>query len=252
MNAMRIERHGRRRQYNRKRWGFSVMLAFMMIMMCTWLYAFGILTPLIFRLVGVDYLGATGDVFADVSPVPTVIVDLTANEPRQVTVDMGTLGQETIANSADVTTLTGETMNGARVAVASFTEDGLIELCSQRSVICRSGNDLYRNVSVDLRPGGAVIYADVNAGLYWQRIGVVAQLDSTNTQFYVAGVDVSGMMYDPSTLPFELNDLVTDAISQIEREGNRTLQDLAISAGGERYRLTEVNVDDTILTLILR
>ena len=254
MGFVRIKRYGRRKRRNQRSWGGGclALLMFLAIMMCTWLYVFGMLTPVVLQIAGAERLGKTNSVFENISPVPTVAIHNQEPVPSQIIMEMGDLGQDTLTIGADTTTVIGDTDTGSHVAVVSFTEPGLMDLCGRRSVICRQGNNLYRDVSVDLRAGGAVVYADVNTGLYWQRIGIVTQLNDTRTRFFVSGVDVNGVMYDPATLPFEFGELIEDAIRKIEREGNEALQDLIVTVGGEQYVLAEIAVDDAILALTFR
>lgn len=251
---MRIERYERRGRARGKFLGCGcmILLGFSLVMIMMWLYSLGILTPLVLRLTGVESIGTTDDVFVGVPVIPTAVVQSSAPTPRQVTVNLGTLGSETLPTGADAAVVAGGGAVGARMARVSFTEQGLMDLCARRSVICRSGNNLYRNIAVDLRPGGAVVYADVNAGLYWQRVGIVTRLDETNARFYVVGVDINGIVYNPVTLPFDLDDTVADAINHIEREGNNALRELVVYAEGESYTLSSIAVDDSTLTLMLR
>ena len=254
MNGVRIKRYGRRSHQNRWLWGCGcfTMMAFVTAMMCAWLCGLGVLTPVALRLTGVDSLGRTDDMFAGSSPVPTVILHDRSSGSDRIMILLGSLGNETLATGADASVSTGNADSGMRIAQVSFTEPGLMDICRRRSKMCRNGNSLYRNGSIDLRPGGAVIYMDVGIGFYWQRIGVVVQLDGTRTRFYVTGVDVNGIVYDLTSLPFGLGDVVNDAISQIERQGNELLRDLAVGVDGEQFRLSEAAIDETTLTLILR
>jgi len=169
--------------------------------------------------------------------------------PAEVVVDLGDYGsQELPAATTEYTIVTGSSSDGGQVAAVSFNEAQLMDLCYQRSDICRNTNPQYQNVRIDLRPGGAVVYANVNVpsvGIQ-QTAGVVLQLDASARQFQVAGVDVGGALYD--TPPGDLSALVSD----IERTGNDILQQLTLQAGGSQYALSEVRIDDSTLTLILR
>jgi len=78
-----------------------------------------------------------------------------------------------------------------------------------------------RNVWIDLKPGGAVAYAEVNLELGWQRVGAVLMLDASGRQFVLAGVEIEGQLY--STPPAGQ---IADLAGQLEREGNRALREL--------------------------
>jgi hypothetical protein len=123
-----------------------------------------------------------------------------------------------------------------------------MQMCYQRSDICSGSNPQYRNVQLDLRPGGAILYADVTVPQLnvTQRVGVVMRLDGSRRQFEVAGVDVAGTLYDVP--PNEFSTLVNDA----QRTGNDILNQLTLEQGGAQYDLSEVQISDDTLTLVLR
>ncbi len=251
MAGRRIERYDRRGS-QRLQWGCGCALVggFLALLVFTLLYMFSpVLSGLAFQLVGgVPRVGDTGTVFENVVVPPTAVVQNPVSPP-QVTINLGQYGRETInVDDQQYDFVTGSSETGTRIARASFTEAGLLALCAQQSPLCREGNDQYRSVQLDLRPGGAVIYADVNVGgLVWQRIGVVLQLDSTRTALQVAGIDINGGLYDYSALPPEL----VRAVDEIARVTNDILRQLAVEAGGENYTLSEIVIDDSTLTLVL-
>lgn len=256
MAGIKIERYGRRRSSSYLPWGcgIGIFFGFVMVFACGGLYMSGALIPITLRLSGVDSVGNTDELFENIQPAPVVAVQNPA-PVQQVVVDFGNYGNETVnVESRAYSVVTGNTDTGARVATATFTEEALLEICAERTAACRSGGDgQFRNIDIDLRSGGAVIYMDVNTGFGWQRIGVVMQLDpGTNTTFSVVGVDIQGTTYDPDSLPFGLGDVVGSEISQIEREGNAVLAQLALNAAGQNYNLSSVSIDDNQMTLTLR
>ncbi len=251
MRGTRIRRYGRR-QVNGLQWGCGCLLTggFVALLAFTALYGFSSLLPgLALQASGADRIGDTASVFEQVIVPPTAVVQ-NPTSPQQVTVNLGQYGSETASvDSQNYAFVTGSSDTGARIARASFTEAGLLAICAQQSAICREGSDQYRSIALDLRPGGAVVSADVNAGgLGWQRVGVVLQLDSSRTLLQVAGIDLNGGLYDSSALP---GDLAT-SVDAIEGTLNDTLRQLAVQASGEYYTLSEIIIDDTTLTLILR
>lgn len=237
---------------NYAQWGCGCLLTsgFVAILGFILLYAlWPSLTGVGIQLAGVNRLGETSSLFQNVAIPPTAVVQNPIS-PQQVTIDLGQYGGGTVRLDQQTSAfVTGSSESGSPIARASFTEAGLLAICAQQSAICREGSSQYRNVSIDLRPGGAVVYADVNVGgLAWQRVGVVFQLDSTRTMLRVAGVDVNGGLYDYNTLPPEL----ATSVDEIARLTNDVLRQMAVEASGERYTLSEIIIDDTTLTMILR
>jgi hypothetical protein len=194
--------------------------------------------------------GNTETVFQNVVPVPTVALQ-NGSAPQEAVINLGSLGSQTIQISPTQTqyeVLIGTSNTGAPLATVAFTETGLMDMCYQRADLCGNGNAQYRNARVDLRPGGAIIYADVYVPDFgiWQPAGVVLRLDNSQRQFQVAGVDVGGVLYDVP--PNGLGQQVSD----VARVGNEMLNQLSLEASGGRYALSQVIIDDTTLTLVMR
>jgi hypothetical protein len=197
------------------------------------------------RLAGFTPKGSTSSLFTAVTPV-SVAQPANPITPSQVTVDLGQYGVHEIAPSTSTYSIV--VGDGGQTATAAFTEAGLLELCRQWSDICANTNSQFRNPSIDLRPGGAIVYADVNvpqSGIS-QRIGLVLQLDGSRTQFQVAGMDVGGALY---ALP---SGQLSDSVTQFEQTTNGALHRMALQADGGQYHLSEIAVDDNTLTLIMR
>jgi hypothetical protein len=198
---------------------------------------------------GFQSKGSTNTVFQNVPPAPTVAVQ-NAAQPQQATINLGSYGSQPIAiepNQTQYQVVVGTGNTGAPLATVSFTESGLMDMCYQRADLCGNSNAQYRNPRLDLRPGGAIIYADVyipNFGI-WQPIGVVLRLDNSQRQFQVAGVDVNGTLYD---LP---SSGLGDQVADVARVGNDMLNQLSLEASGGRYALSQVIIDDTTLTLVM-
>lgn len=246
---MRIERRTRSNKWLPVGCGCGVALAALItIAGIGLLLLIPLLPDITLRLSGFSPRGETANLFEAAAPLPPVEVNNPITPP-DVVVDLGAYGsQELPAATSDYTVVTGSSDTGAPLATVSFDETALTNLCYQRSAICRNDNPQYQNVRIDLQPGGAVVYADVNVpnlGIQ-QTAGVVLRLDGTGRQFEVAGVDIGGALYD--TPPGDMSDLVDD----IERTGNDILNQLTLEAAGSQYALSEVRVDDSTLTLILR
>ena len=251
MRSTHIHRYNARRT-NYAQWGCGCLLVGGFVALLGFLVLYAIwpnLTGAAVQLAGADRLGETSSVFQNVSIPPTAVVQNPTN-PQQVTVDLGQYGGGTI-NLDQVASdfVTGSSDSGQPIARASFTEADLMAICVQRSDTCREGNEHFRNLALDLRPGGAVIYADVNVGgLAWQRVGGVLRLDNSRTYLQIAGIDINGGLYDYTTLPPE----ISARVDEIATLGNDVLRQMAVQAGGTNYSLSEIIIDDTTLTVILQ
>ncbi|MBC7811838.1 MAG: hypothetical protein H7175_11860 [Burkholderiales bacterium] len=197
---------------------------------------------------GFSPAGNTNDVFAEVTPPPVVEVQ-NAVVPQEVVIQAGDLGSQTI-NPADVNAdvLVGSSDTGAPLATVTFGEADLLLLCQQRSDVCAGTNPQFRVSQFDLRPGGVVAYGEAYVPQLnrWQALGVVMQLENSR-QFRVVGIDINGQLF---ATPPDPN--IQQLVAQAEQVGNDTLTQLAISAGGTTYTLSEVYADDNNLTLVLR
>jgi hypothetical protein len=200
------------------------------------------------QIAGFQPEGQTDAIFANVTPIPTIEVQ-NPTVPSEAIIDLGSYGTETLNPSRyDYTLTVGSGASGGQLAGLTFTETSLMALCAQRTTVCSGTGGVYRNGRIDLRSGGAVIYADVFVAQLgsWQNLGVVMRTDSTNRQIEVMGVDLNGTLY--AAPPTELGSLVRD----IAQTGNDILRQLALEANGERYNLSEIRIDDTTLTMIMR
>jgi hypothetical protein len=191
--------------------------------------------------------GETDSIFTNITPIPTIQFDNPVIVSDAV-IDLGNYGSEPLNSSRYDYVLTTGGVSGQQVATLTFTETSLMALCAQRTTVCSGTGGVYRNGRIDLRPQGAVIYADVFVPQLgsWQNLGVVMRLDSTHRQMQVIGVDFNGTLF--AAPPTELGSIVRD----IEQTGNDILRQLALEANGERYLLSEIRTDDTTLTLIMR
>lgn len=201
------------------------------------------------QVIGFTPRGNTETLFQSATPIPTVQLQNPV-QPQQFTVDLGQYGQQTLNNDSHLYTLeVGSDTTGTQAAVVSFSEAGLQELCRQRTEVCSNADPRYRNARIDLRPGGAVIFADVSIpelGGIQQTAGVALRLDSSGRQFEFAGVDIGGTLYDVPPESFGAT------VRDLERTGNEILNQLWLEAGGEQYVLSQVSIDDTSLTITLR
>lgn len=205
------------------------------------------LPELALQIGGFQPEGQTDAVFANVTPIPTIQVENPVTVSQAV-IDLGNYGSEPLNPSRYEYSLAVGSVSGAQLATLTFTETSLMALCAQRTTVCSGTGGVYRNGRIDLRPQGAVIYADVYVAQLgtWQNLGVVLRLDSTNRQLQVMGVDLNGTLF--AAPPTQLGTIVRD----IEQTGNDILRQVALETGGERYTLSEIRIDDTTFTMIMR
>lgn len=214
------------------------------------------LTALVVGAAGLEAQGETDAIFETVAAAPTTTpVPLqNATRPQQVTVDLGSYGGQQAINpntvQADVQ-VGSDATTGQQTAVVRFTEAALLDLCRQQSTFCNNSDPQFQNVMFDLRPGGVIVYADVNVPTDLgipvnDRVGLVLRLDNTGRRFAFAGVDLNGLLFD---VP---RDQFGDIITQYEQAGNDLLSQMTVDAGGGSLDLDSVQIDDTTLTLVLR
>jgi hypothetical protein len=232
---------------------FGVLLIFAVVMVGLAVILWPRLPNIIASVAGLAELGRTEDLFAQVTPVPSVALE-NAEVPDQVVVDMGNYGGEqrfTTDNGLYEVVVGSDVSSGAETALVTFDEPGLLALCQQRSPICNNTDSRFQNISFDLRPGGVMIYADANLQQQigfnlQQRLGLALRLDASRTQFEFAGIDVNGQLYNITLPEF------ADEIARLERDGNALMHDVSVNAGDGQFNLSEVIADDTTLTLVLR
>lgn len=202
------------------------------------------------QIAGLNPQGDTAQVFAAVTPAPTIEL-LNPTQPADITLNLGDYGTRQLDPNSNLYDFTlGELPAGGQsVAVATFTEAGLMEICRTQTSFCSGIDPRIRNPRLDLRPGGAVVYVDVTLpelGSVSQTAGIVLRLDATRRQFEFAGVDLNGALYSVPPDSFGIN------ISEMEARGNELLRTLSVQAGGGYYTLSEVITDDSTLTVVLR
>ncbi|MFZ4816899.1 MAG: hypothetical protein ACOYL5_20350 [Phototrophicaceae bacterium] len=204
---------------------------------------------------GFEPIGQTEALFAEnaVTPIPTPIL-FAPLAPTQFSVQLGNSQQTFDTATAGVTVQVGSEPSGAQAATVQVDESGLLRLCNELSTLCSpagysSETVSIRNVTGDLKQGGLILYGDIeqaNLPGLSQQIGIVMQVDSSGQRLAVRGVDVGGILY--SAPPDGLGELVAEA----ERTANETIQQLAVSAGGGQYNVSQLAIDETTLTVILR
>jgi len=170
---------------------------------------------------------------ADLSPVSVTTMRL----------DVGEYGQPEVPVS-DVAVERGIDATGRAMMRASLTPEALLTACSRISDICSGTNERLRVTGVMLQPGGLLVQADVNLGI-WQPVTFVVQLVA-GPSLRIAGVDVDGALY---ALPAgEMTALAREAESVV----NRVLPTLAIEMDGARWRLNAIQISEDQLLVELQ
>ena len=202
------------------------------------------------QAVGFQPQGQTDSVFAEVTQIPPAPLQNPV-VPGQVVIELGAYGSEPRPPTFyDYPLAVGSDPTGARVASAAFSEATLMALCRERLSICSpAGNGQIRNTVIDLRPGGAVVYAEVFVPQLatWQNLGAVLRLDASGRRFTFAGVDINGALYAAPPAGMGLDNIG----AEIERVGNDVLRQLALNTGDARFELSRAYIDDSTLTLTL-
>lgn len=188
--------------------------------------------------------GQTESLFANV-PEPTPIPLENASAPVDAVINLGTLGSQPLPpQTSDYTLAVGNTV-GAPAASLSFTETGLMNLCYQHADVCQTTTEQYRNVRLDLRPNGMILYADVYLKDFslWQPAGIIMQLNADQRHLDVVGVDVNGTIY--GLPPAGLG----ETVAQIAQQANNLLERISLDASGRRYALDQIQITETAVTL---
>ncbi len=200
--------------------------------------------------------GDTAAVFQSAPPasMPEIVVIATL-QPSEIVVSAGDLGDRALNVPPSAVQIESGQMVASNdgstpqidVLRVTVDENGMLDICRQYSPICTpTGDSRLRNVMFDLRPGGAVI----NGEFYipqlssWQAVGLVMRLTVQN-RLQVMGVDVNGTLYNAP--PGDMSQMVQEA----ETRANDLIQQLALQAGGARYTLRSLSIDDATLTMLL-
>jgi len=187
--------------------------------------------------------GSTAQVFSGQPTTPPVQLENPVSPPQAV-VNLGSSGsQELPAQNVQ----TG-TINGSAAATVSFSANDLMNLCVQRTTFCSNTNPQYKNVKLDLQPGGGVVYADVSVPELGstQTVGVALKLNATHRQFDVMGVDVGGTLYSLPT------GTLGQRVQEIASKANELLQVASLDVGGGVYNLSDIRIDSNTITFVMQ
>lgn len=183
---------------------------------------------------------STGDVLSSVQDAPQTL--------DSVTVDVWFLDQPYVFYPQEIFTKQlerGVNENGDLAYYIAFNQEGINTYLNYWFSDAIQSEARIKDAWLDLRPGGAVLYADVDLEVGWQRAGAVFMLDSSGTQLILAGVDIAGQLY--STPP---EGRIADLAGQLEIEVNKALSSLTfIDTAGELTIQTIQISDDEVQVL---
>lgn len=203
------------------------------------------------RVAGLNSRGQTAAIFTSATPAPVIQLQ-DASKPAQITVNMGDYGGEQTLDTSNYNVEVGADSTGTQTAVATFSEADLLAICQQRSPLCNGSDPRFKNPRIDLRPGGMVFYADATIPNQYnvtlsQTVGVVMKLDASGKQFEFAGIDLGGELFDNP--PEQL----ADTVDKMQAGANALLTQVTVDAGsGQALTVSQINIDDNNLTLVLR
>lgn len=204
---------------------------------------------ILFSVIGLAPEGDTAALFEGVTPAPTIVVQNPV-EPASITIYLPQGAHTLSTDSRAVDVIVGSDTTGMPVTVLTFTESGLLDICRQRSPLCAQGNAQFQNINLDLRPGGLIVYADANLSELGfdlqQKIGIVMTVASNKAQLNFAGVDIHGALFSAPLGGLQ------DRIATVERDVNDFLNQLTVDAGNGQRSLSEIQISDNTLTLVMR
>jgi hypothetical protein len=134
----------------------------------------------------------------------------------------------------------GQTEAGATAYYIEFDEAGANAQLDRWFGEYVAAQSRLRDPAIDLKPGGAIVYADVDLELGWQRVGAVLMVDATGRQIQVVGVDIGGRLY--STPP---DGQIAEMVQRVESEANRALRELAFVDDAGQLIIRAISVDET-------
>ncbi|MCC6616677.1 MAG: hypothetical protein IT320_24600 [Anaerolineae bacterium] len=198
---------------------------------------------------GLREAGQTESVFSNV-PTPAPIQINNGVLESQVLVTVPDYGQSMVDVQPELLQIvSGTDDSGQPATVVTVSEHNAITLCARYTPLCQNADPRFQNLTIDLRPGGAIVYADVTVpelGGVSQRVGAIMRVDASGRQVEFEGVDIGGTRYTapPGTL--------ANQITQYEQVANDVLQQVIVQAGGGSYRLSDILINDSSMTLVMR
>ena len=112
---------------------------------------------------------------------------------------------------------------GTSLYLLTLDEASLNEFLNRRFLSDETIGQRYRNLQIDLQPGGLILYADVDLGLRWQRMGLLLLQEKEMTLVPI-GLTLEDELY---TLPDE--GFLTQAVSTVPAITRQTLEALTLT-----------------------
>jgi hypothetical protein len=262
---------------SRRKWAFTGCAVLVVLMVGIVLVA----TPaaIALRLAGFRSKGRTGDFLderasavpptiqwsgqAAALPTPTAPADGSAPAPAapagsggpsdvgpldRVVVDIWFLSQPTAFSAGDTFARRlerGRIEDGALAYYIEFDQAGINTYlnCWFGGYVAQEPR--VRNVWLDLKPGGAIVYAEVDLEVGWQGVGAVFMLDASGRQLILAGVDMDGRLY--STPP---EGQVASLVARLESESNRALRELAFVDPAGRLTVQRISLGEDLVQIL--
>lgn len=113
------------------------------------------------------------------------------------------------------------TTPGVSTYLLTLDEASLNDLLRRRFFPDGAINDRFRDLWVDLQPGGLILYADVALGLYWQQIGLLLLQDEL-------ALIPAGLVLDEGLYALPDEGFLAPAISSVRSISERILENLTI------------------------
>ena len=246
---MRIDRPRARRRTSLLTIGCGCFAALGVVVAIVLVAGVLLLPQILSRVAGLQPEGQTSALFAQITPQPTPVL-LNSTPLPQLTVDLGSYGQQTITNNDPqlYSFSLGTTSSGQQAAEVSFTEEGLMQLCQERSTLCTddSTDPNFSNAHIDLKPDGAIVYVDTTLNGLPIPAGLVMKWDESTKQIVVTGVDIAGTLYSP-TQPS-----LVALVQKIQTSANNLIQEVAVEADSGSYHVQDVISTENTLTVVLQ
>jgi len=170
-----------------------------------------------------------------------------AQTTTTTTISAGGLGSRSLPASSAYRIQTGTADDGATVAQVTLSETGIMTLCNQYTDVCSTTASAFRNVTVDLGTGTAVIAGEAYISNLntWQPISAIISLTPDN-RIQVEGVNINGTLF---AIP---DNEIGQRIRDIQSTANQALAQLSIQTDRNTYQLSDIIVTESQLVAIFR
>lgn len=192
---------------NRRRWYlirllFTVGLGFFACLIVT-LLAINLQPRLLAAALGLEHAGPLENGF----PLPSepLVLSGAAQDRVAVTLPPRVVDPLTLTPAELGGPVIGDVSSpGTTAYLLTASEAGLNELLRRQVFRAPNGGGRYRNLEIDLQPGGMVVYADVGLGLRRPRMGLLLLQDEGQLTLSPRGIVLDGELYavpEGGTLP---------------------------------------------------